>query len=162
MDEKYTFIQKVALVVLRVLIGWHFLYEGVAKLLKGNWSAAGYLMQARGFLAPFFQWIADSASVLAVVNQLNIWGLMAIGLALILGCFTRLSAVFGILLILLYYLANPPFVGYYYSIPSEGNYLIINKNMVEMAALFLIAVTYSGRYAGLDRIVYKLFGHKKE
>ena len=153
MEEKYTLVQKIALVVLRVLIGWHFLYEGVAKLLKANWSAAGYLIQSRGFLAPFFKWIADSDSVLAVVNQLNIWGLIAIGLALILGCFTRLSAVFGMLLILLYYLANPPFIGYYYSIPMEGNYLIVNKNIVEFAALFLIAVTYSGRYAGLDRII---------
>ena len=161
MDDKYTVVQKFALVLLRVVIGWHFLYEGVAKLLKANWSAAGYLMQARGFLAPFFKWIADSEGVLALVNQLNIWGLIAIGLALILGCFTRLSAIFGILLILLYYLANPPFIGYYYSIPSEGNYLIVNKNLVEMAALLLIAVSYSGQYAGLDRIIHKVGKRKK-
>ena len=38
-------------VVLRVLIGWHFLYEGIAKLTKPNWSAAGFLKQARGPLA---------------------------------------------------------------------------------------------------------------
>ena len=63
MDDKYTVVQKFALVLLRVVIGWHFLYEGVAKLLKANWSAAGYLMQARGFLAPFFKWIVTRVRV---------------------------------------------------------------------------------------------------
>ena len=161
MTEKYTTVQIVALVVMRVLIGWHFMYEGIAKLLKGGWSAAGYLSQAKGLLAPVFQWMAASDTIMPIVNQLNIWGLIAIGLALILGIFTRFAAVCGMLLIFLYYLANPPFVGFYYAIPSEGNYLIVNKNLVEMSALFLIAVTYSGYYAGLDRIIGSLFGKKK-
>ncbi|RPH89493.1 MAG: DoxX family protein [Calditrichaeota bacterium] len=161
MDDKYTNVQKTALVILRVLIGWHFLYEGVAKLLKGTWSAAGYLSQARGILAPFFTWIANTDSVLTVVNLMNIWGLIAIGLGLIMGCFTRAASYAGMLLILLYYLANPPFVGFFYSIPMEGNYLIVNKNLVEMAALFLIAVTHSGYYAGLDRLIQKMFCKQK-
>ncbi|MDZ7371011.1 MAG: DoxX family protein [candidate division KSB1 bacterium] len=160
-EDKFTSLQKVALVILRVLIGWHFLYEGVAKLLKGNWSAAGYLSQSRGFLAPFFHWIVDTPTVLAVVNQMNIWGLIAIGLGLIVGCLTRWAAYAGMLLIALYYLANPPFVGFYYSIPMEGNYLIVNKNLVEMAALFVIAITPNGRWAGLDFLLHKLFCRKK-
>jgi len=156
MNDKFTLVQRIALVILRVVIGWHFLYEGIAKLLKGNWSAAGYLSQSKGFLAPVFQWMANTDSVLTIINQLNIWGLIAIGLGLILGAFTRLAAVFGMLLILLYYFANPPFVGFFYTLPMEGNYLIVNKNIVELAALFLIAVTYSGRFLGLDRIIQKL------
>ncbi len=158
--QTYNRLQMLTLVLLRVMIGWHFLYEGVAKFLKPHWSAAGYLMQARGLFAPVFQWMADTPSVLAVVNQMNIWGLMAIGLGLILGCFTRLASVAGIFLILLYYACNPLLVGYYYSIPMEGNYLIVNKNLVEMAALVVIAVTFSGRYAGIDRILHGVLrGH---
>ena len=45
----------------------------------------------------------------------------------------RSPAPSGILLILLFYLCNPPFVGYFYSIPTEGSYLIVNKNLVEVA-----------------------------
>ncbi len=161
MEERFTRVQMVALVVMRVLIGWHFLYEGIAKLLKTNWSAAGYLSQSRGLFAPLFQWIAETDSVLAVVNVLNIWGLILIGLALILGLLTRFSAVMGMLLILLYYLANPPFIGFYYSIPMEGNYLIVNKNLVEMAALFVISVTHTGRFAGLDRFLYLTVGKRR-
>jgi thiosulfate dehydrogenase [quinone] large subunit len=160
--QKYYRLQMLALVFLRVMIGWHFLYEGVAKFLKPNWSAAGYLMQSRGLFAPIFRWIADTPSVLAVVNQMNIWGLIAIGLGLILGCFTRLACAAGIFLILLYYACNPLLVGYYYSIPLEGSYLIVNKNLVEMAALLVIIATFSSRYVGIDRILHKTLRGRPE
>ena len=108
-----------------------------------------------------FRWIAATPSILEAVDWLNKWGLTAIGLGLILGCLTRTSAASGALLILLYYLCNPPFVGYFYSIPVEGSYLLINKNLVELAALLVIAVTWSGRYAGLDRILHSLLVARK-
>jgi thiosulfate dehydrogenase [quinone] large subunit len=144
------------IVLLRVAIGWHFLYEGLAKLTKPGWSAAGYLLQSRGALADFFRALAGDPELLAKVNLLTVWGLTLIGLGLILGCFTRSASVAGILLVLLFYLCNPPFVGYYYSIPSEGNYLIVNKNLVEVAALGVVLATGSGRVAGLDRILHRL------
>jgi thiosulfate dehydrogenase [quinone] large subunit len=145
-----------AIIVLRVLIGWHFLYEGIAKLSNPNWSAAGYLTQARGPLAGFFHWMASDPNVLANVNLMNQWGLTLIGLGLIVGCFTRLAAASGILVIMLFYLCNPPFVGYFYSIPSEGSYLIVNKNLVEVAALAVVFTTRSGLVAGIDRIIHGL------
>jgi len=149
-----------SIVLLRVLIGWHFLYEGVAKLSKPAWSAAGYLQQSKGMLAELFRWMAGSPNVLEYVNPLNMWGLTLIGLGLILGCFTRLSAAAGMLIVLMYYLANPPWVGYFYSIPMEGSYLIVNKNLVEIAALAVIFFTGSGRVAGLDRVIHRLIGHR--
>jgi len=148
--------QMAAVVALRVLIGWHFLYEGLVKLTAAEWSAAGYLQQARGPLAGLFKWMAAQPDVLSAVNQANMWGLTAIGLGLVLGCFTRLASGAGILMILLFYLCNPPFVGYFYSIPTEGSYLIVNKNLVELAALAVVLVTGSGRAAGLDRIIHGL------
>ena len=54
----------------------------------------------------------------------------------------------------MFYLAAPPWIGYFYAIPSEGSYLIVNKNLVEVAALVVILLTGSGRFAGLDRIVH--------
>jgi thiosulfate dehydrogenase [quinone] large subunit len=148
--------QMTTIVVLRVLIGWHFLYEGLSKLTTPGWSAAGYLTQSRGPFAGLFRGMAADPNVLANVNLLNKWGLTAIGLGLILGCFTRTAAVSGLVVILLFYLCNPPFVGYYYSIPAEGSYLVVNKNLVEAAALAVILVTGSGREVGLDRIIHGL------
>jgi len=153
-------VQMATVVALRVLIGWHFLYEGLSKLTAPSWSAKGFLLQSRGPLAEVFRWMAADPEVLEIVNQLNMWGLTLIGLGLILGCFTRLASAAGVLVILLFYLCNPPFVGYFYSIPTEGSYLIVNKNLVELAALAVIFVTGSGRAAGLDRIIHGLLGKR--
>ena len=39
--------QLYGLVTLRVLIGWHFLYEGVSKLINPYWSSAAYLFHLK-------------------------------------------------------------------------------------------------------------------
>jgi thiosulfate dehydrogenase [quinone] large subunit len=154
-NTKLSSFQWFTLVALRMLIGWHFLYEGVAKLLKGNWSAYGFLMESKWIFADLFHWMAANPTILSVVNTMNIWGLVFIGLGLILGLFTQIAAGAGILLILLYYLCNPPFVGLFYSIPMEGNYIFINKNVVEMAALLVLMAVPTQQVAGLDRLVRK-------
>jgi thiosulfate dehydrogenase (quinone) large subunit len=146
----------VAITLLRVVVGWHFLYEGIAKLTSASWSAAGYLRQARGPFAGLFRWIASQPNTLANADLITMWGLTIVGVLLILGLFTRLASVAGIGFILLFYFANPPFVGYFYSLPTEGSYLIINKNLVELCALLVILATGSGRFAGLDRILHGL------
>jgi thiosulfate dehydrogenase [quinone] large subunit len=151
-----TRVQVWAIVVMRVLIGWHFLYEGIAKLSAPSWSASGFLLQSRGPFADLFRGLAADPGALANVNLMTMWGLVLIGLGLIAGCFTRLAAASGILMILLIYVCNPPFVGYFYSIPTEGSYLIVNKNLVEAAALFVVVVTNTGRVAGLDRLIHGL------
>ncbi|HDQ46338.1 MAG TPA: DoxX family membrane protein [bacterium] len=160
-ETRFSSLQMTALVILRALIGWHFLYEGVAKLTRGNWSAAGFLLESKWIFAPVFKWMAQNESILRVVDAMNIWGLILIGLALILGCLTRTAASAGMLLLTLYYLSTPPLVGLYYAIPSEGHYLIVNKNLVEIGALFVIAVTRSGQFAGIDRILGRLTGRSR-
>jgi thiosulfate dehydrogenase [quinone] large subunit len=148
----------IAITVLRVLIGWHFLYEGIAKLSSPSWSAAGYLKQARGPFADLFKSLAANPDLLAYADLITMWGLTAVGLLLILGLFTRLASLGAIGFIVMFYLCNPPFVGYFYSIPTEGSYLIVNKNLVELGALVVVLVTGSGQFAGLDRIVHRVFG----
>ena len=146
----------IAITLLRVFVGWHFLYEGVAKLTSPSWSAAGYLKQSRGPFADLFRWLASQPNMLANADLITMWGLTIVGGLLMLGLFTRLASLAGIGFILLFYLCNPPFVGYFYSIPTEGSYLIVNKNIVELCALLVILVTGSGRFAGLDRILHRL------
>ena len=64
--------QIVGLVLLRLTIGWHFLYEGVVKFHNPYWSAKGYLLSAEGALRPFFTWLS-SEPMIAVVNAANVW-----------------------------------------------------------------------------------------
>ena len=160
--ESMTFARgpMIAITVLRVLVGWHFLYEGLTKLTAPSFSAAGYLKQAKGPLAGAFHSLANSPDMLANANLITMWGLAIVGACLILGLFTRLASLAGIAFVLMFYLAAPPWIGLSYAIPSEGSYLIINKNLVEAGALLVIFFTGSGQFAGLDRIVRGLLGRK--
>jgi thiosulfate dehydrogenase [quinone] large subunit len=151
----YTTMQFFWLVALRVLIGWHFLYEGLVKVVNPNWSSAGYLMDSQGFLADFFQSLATNQSILSVVDFMNIWGLVAIGLGLILGFFSRIALYGGILLLLFYYLSHPPFVGLKYGLPMEGSYMIVNKNLIEMAAMTVLLLFPTSKIIGVDRLIFK-------
>ncbi|MBX7256807.1 MAG: DoxX family protein [Candidatus Hydrogenedentes bacterium] len=139
--------------LLRVLIGWHFLYEGVVKLAAEKWSAGSYLASSRGFLSGFYHWLASDPTILRVTDLMNMWGLTLIGVALILGLFTRTASLFGALLLGFYYMAYPPFAGLDFGAPSEGHYLLVNKTLVEMVALLALASIRPGIQLGLDRIV---------
>ena len=145
--------QWTALIVLRMLIGWHFLYEGMVKVLNPNWTAAGYLAESRGAFSGFFTWLVADPTRLATVDFLNTWGLVLIGLGLIAGFLTRCATFSGMLVLVLYYLCNPPFPAYTYSMPSEGSYLIVNKVLIEAAALWVLFVIPTGKVAGLDRLL---------
>lgn len=153
---QYSTLQLTSLVILRVLIGWHFLYEGIAKLISPHWTAASYLLESKLVFSGVFFWMASNPLVLKLVDFLNIWGLIAIGLGLIVGGLTRVASIAGVLLLLLYYICNPPFIGYTYSIPMEGSYLIVNKNLVEMFALVVLIVFPTGSIIGLDRLLERV------
>jgi len=159
-DMKLTRPAMVAITILRVVVGWHFLYEGLAKLTSTSWSAAGYMKVSRGPFSAFFHWIAGQPQLLDKANLITMYGLTLVGVLLILGLFTRLAAIGGIGFVLLFYLCNPPFVGYFYSIPTEGSYLIVNKNLVEVCALAVIVSTRSGLFAGVDRLLHGLLARR--
>jgi len=125
--------------LLRMAIGWHFLYEGVVKALSPTWSAAAFLAESKWLLADFFHWIVSHPPFLQAVNFLNIIGLIGVGLCLLLGVFIRLGSLAGMLLLALYYIANPALIGYFSGLRSEGSYLLIDKNLVEFLALLLLA-----------------------
>ena len=155
-EAKLSRTSMIAITMLRVIVGWHFLYEGIAKLTSPTWSAAGYMKASRGPFADLFRWIAGQPHLLDNANLITMYGLAVVGGLLMLGLFTRLAAIGGIAFLLLFYLCNPPFVGYFYALPTEGSYLIVNKNLVELCALVVILVTGSGRFAGVDAIVHGL------
>jgi uncharacterized membrane protein YphA (DoxX/SURF4 family) len=144
----------VFLAVLRIMIGWQFLYEGLIKVFNPAWSARQYLEGSRWIFGGLFHWMASSDTSMWIVNAANGYGLTLIGLALIIGLFTRFAAWSGVVMLLLYYLAYPPFGNYSYGAPAEGSYMIVNKNLIELFALVFLAITQSGLYFGLDKLIH--------
>lgn len=151
----YNNFQLAILIISRILTGWYFLYEGIIKLLNPDWSSLGYLMDSKGLMEGFFTSLAANSHVVAVIDLINIWGLIAIGLGLILGIFTQIASVSGVVLLCLYYLSHPAFIGAEYALPSEGNYLWINKTILELCLLLVITIFPTGRIIGFDRFMYK-------
>ena len=134
--------QQFALVGLRTLVGWHFLYEGYFKLAVPGWSrqgaplaawsASGYLHAATGPFAPAFHALAGASLTLGLFTQAGCWGALA--------------------LLTLFYLAMIPVTG----VPmpnSEGAYLIVNKTLVEWCAVLVCLVFRTGEIAGVDSVL---------
>lgn len=132
--------QQWGFIILRIIIGWYFLYEGLVKLMNPDWSAENFLSGTRGFLSGVFQTMASQPAVLEVVDFLNVWGLILIGLGLFLGFFARIAVYAGILLLFFYYVAYPPFQGLNFGTVQEGHYLLINKNFIIMLTLIVLAL----------------------
>lgn len=135
--------------VLRIAVGWHFLYEGLIKLFAENWSAGSYLNNTYGFLSGFYHWLAASPFRLAIVDFLNIWGLVLIGMALFLGICSKWASICGALLLSLYYFAYPPFG--ISLLGGDGTVYIINSLFIETAILIFLFSCKEKGY-GLDHL----------
>ena len=133
--------QKLSSFFLRISMGSLFLYSGLSHLFDKGWSAAGYIGSAQNFV-PFFQWFASPA-ILPITNQLNIWGLILIGVSLIIGFYVRYTAVLGAILMLLYYLVLP------FPMPNAHAY-IIDEHIIYIFALLALSAYNDGRIWGLD------------
>lgn len=136
--------------ILRVLIGWHFFYEGIVKLYNPDWTAFGYLASAQGPLKSIFSAMA-SESMIGWIDGLNMAALLTVGITLLLGFFEKVGAIIGIGLLAMYYLAHPPFPGFT-QLNVEGNYWLVNKNLIEMAALLLLYFFPTGHKFGIKNL----------
>jgi uncharacterized membrane protein YphA (DoxX/SURF4 family) len=90
---------------------------------------------------------------LAWINFITRWGVTLVGVGLLMGLFTRTSCVVGAGFLLMFYLAMPALPWLPVNPRSEGHYLFINKNLIEMIALLTLATTHSGKWFGLDGFV---------
>jgi thiosulfate dehydrogenase [quinone] large subunit len=159
--QRLSDVQRIGLVLLRTLIGWHFLYEGYYKLmlpawsrdgqLLARWSASGYLKAASGPLASLFHAMA-SPPVEPWIDRLLPLALMAVGLSLMLGFLTQVGGWGAATLLTMFYLAAIPTAG----VPqtgAEGTYLFVNKNLVELSAVFVVLAFRTGEIAGIDLLM---------
>lgn len=136
-----------AALLLRLVLGLLFFFAGWSKLTTEGWTAAGFLQNATGPFASWFQSLAGSG----VVDALNMWGLTLIGAALVLGLLVRTASFFGIVMMLLYYFAD--FTGN----TAHG---IIDEHIVYIAALVFFLVGGFGHVWGLDALVERRLDHR--
>ncbi len=127
---------------MRIVTGWMMFYAGITKILNPEWSAAGYLTNAKTF--PWlFQWFASPA-LLPLTNFVNEWGLTLLGVSLILGLGVRLSSILGAILMMLYYF---PILDFPY--PNAHSFLV-DEHIIYAAILLYFAAVRAGRVWGLE------------
>ena len=122
------------------------LFEDAGKLLNSSQLAKGP--------------VAEPVTEMSRINFRTMWGLTILGLLLMAGLLTRVSALGGAFLLLMFYMAMPPWPGVQ-EIPSIEHNLIVNKVLVEMLVLLAIAALPSGKWFGMDAIVSVLTHRRK-
>jgi hypothetical protein len=86
-----------------------------------------------------------------VVDFLNVYGLILIGLALTVGLLSKWASISGVLLLLLYYFAYPPFG--VSLLGGDGTSYIINPLIIEAIAL-LFLVFYKDSGYGIENLTH--------
>jgi thiosulfate dehydrogenase (quinone) large subunit len=154
-------IHQIGLAVFRIAVGIIFLWAGLEKFLGPEpFSAAGFLGHATGGTLgwPFVTeaaegaiynpthdvWVnlSQNASLMPVINFLVVFGEIGIGVALILGLFTRFAGAMGTLMMLLFFFAAWDFA-----------YGIVNQHLAYALACATLTGLGAGRYYGFDGVL---------
>ena len=136
--------------LLRLLMAWTFLYAASHQgVFAPDWSVAGFLSHTKTF-HDFFS-VFTTPSVAPIVTFLVSWGHLLIGLSLLAGLMVRVSASFGILLMLVYWMAHMDFP----YIENQNNF-IVDYHIVYAAVLGYLIYKSAGHVWGLDQLVSQI------
>ena len=91
------------------------------------------------------------------IDLSTMYGLAILGACLVLGLFSRTACLLSAGFLLMTYLCVPPWPWLPVAPNTEGYYAFVNKNVIEMLALFALATTASGRWFGLDALIHAIF-----
>lgn len=128
---------------IRILLGFMFFYAGFTKVFDPSWSAEFYLRGAKTFsgLYAFFL----QPDILPFINFINKWGLLFIGISLILGLYSRYFSLLGAFFMIMYYLPTLDF-------PYAGLHsYLVDQHIIYIAVLLFLAKIDADKYFGLGK-----------
>ncbi len=136
--------ERALIVFFRLAMAWTFLYAASHQVFVPGWSVVGFLNSTKtfhGFYSNF-----TGPVIAPILTFLVEYGHLLIGLSLLVGLMVRVSAVFGILLMLVYWTAHMdfPYVG------SGTNNFLLDEHIVYAGVLLYLIVKHAGHVWGLD------------
>lgn len=131
------------ILLLRLTMAWIFLYAASQQVFVPGFSVAGFLSGTKTFHAFFAPFTAPS--IAPVITFLVAYGHLLIGLSLLTGLLVRVSSVFGIGLMTIYWMAHMNFP----YISATTNFLV-DEHVVYAVVLGLLIATRAGHFWGLD------------
>lgn len=99
----------------------------------------------------------EKPRLIAWIDWTTRWGLIVIGACLLLGLFSRSASFAGALFLLMTILTAPSLPWLPVPPQSEGNYVFVSKNVIEMVALFMLAFMPTGKWFGIDALISSFF-----
>ncbi len=134
------------ILLMRLTMGWIFLWSGLDKLVT-DFSSAGFLTNATtGPLSGWFESLGANQAALDVIDPLVVWGQILIGITLVFGVFTRSGLFWATVMMMMFYLAQFP----------PANNPFIDEHLVYIIVFGLLGALGAGRILGLDVLIERL------
>jgi len=133
----------------RLAMAWTFLYAASHQVFVPGWSVAGFLNSTKTFHGIYS--LFTGPVIAPILSFLVGYGHLLIGLSLLFGLMVRVSASFGVLLMLLYWTAHMDFP----YIENTNNFLL-DSHIVYAGVLVYLIVKHAGHVWGLDAWAEKL------
>src|SRR5215475_925785 len=131
------------ILVFRLLMAWTFLYAASHQVFNPKFSAAGFLSHTKTFHDVYAVLATPAAD--PVLTFLVSYGHLLIGLSLLVGFLVRVSAAFGVALLVMYWTAHMdwPFI-------ENTNNFIIDYHIVYATLCVYLIAKRAGHVWGLD------------
>jgi thiosulfate dehydrogenase [quinone] large subunit len=144
-----TSFERGLVLVLRFLMAWTFLYAASHQVFVPSFSVVGFLSHTKTFHSLFV--VFTTPAMAPITTFLVEYGHLLIGLSLLTGLMVRVSASFGVLLMLIYWMAHTdwPFI-------ENTNNLIFDYHSVYACVLVYLIIKRAGHVWGLDAWAEKL------
>jgi len=134
------------IVFFRLTMAWTFLYAASHQVFDPSWSVVGFLSHTKTFHDLFA--VFTTPTMAPITTFLVEYGHLLIGLSLLFGFMVRVSASFGVMLMLLYWMAHMdwPFI-------ENKNNFIVDFHIVYAGVLVFLVVKRAGHVWGLDGLL---------
>src|ERR1043165_5072540 len=136
-------MEKCLIVFFRLTMAWTFLYAASHQVFVPTFSVVGFLSHTKTFHDVFV--VFTTPTMAPITTLLVEYGHLLIGLSLLVGLMVRVSASFGVLLMVIYWFAHMdwPFI-------ENTNNFIIDYHVVYAGVLVYLVVKKAGHVWGLD------------
>jgi uncharacterized membrane protein YphA (DoxX/SURF4 family) len=142
--------------LLRLVLGINFFYIGWGALFD---HALGNALQARSF-GDLYTWLTASTAASTGTGAVPLqtffaWGFLIIGICLVIGLFTRIMSILGIVLTLFSFVPT-------FNYSPLTAFEFANGEIVLMLCLLILIFANAGRYLGFDVFIRLGPSHGKQ
>ena len=136
-------IERNLILYFRFAMAWTFLYAASHQVFVPDFTVVGFLKGTKTFHDVFA--VFTTPTMAPITTFLVEYGHLLIGLSLLFGLMVRVSAAFGIMLMLIYWMAHMdwPFI-------ENHNNFIVDYHLVYAGILGYLIAKRAGHVVGLD------------